>query len=402
MANTDKIEISYKPTFPQIIMTIVGIACIVFFRNIPGFLLGAFFVAAGLLVQFGLKDYKVFDVYSDHIVVYDDHGNIMIDIDYHDIAEWNINKTKSYSLYIKLIDGRELTRESFQVAKLNKALNRYIADKETQAVRMKRSRETKLVFRNPFKRRKGSKMDVKKEYFALVKASINDVYLEESSDLKKVANIICDTMVNKGVVQLFGSKHANEFVNELNFRAGGLAPYHGMNVSILDEKGLVDHDIIESNAVYDDTKYLDLLLSQYKLDDRDMIIIVSQYGNEPLVVELAKRYHDNGQKVIAVVNMKSYEVALAKHESGKKLLDYADMSLDMGASEPDVALKIGDYRIGQTSSTIANVIAQMLTGEVYNCFIERGLEAPVLLSANIKGADVHNNALTDVYEGRVR
>ena len=245
-------------------------------------------------------------------------------------------------------------------------------------------------------------MDVKKEYFALVKASINDAYLEESSDLKKVANIICDTMVNKGVVQLFGSKHANEFVNELNFRAGGLAPYHGMNVSILDEKGLVDHDIIESNAVYDDTKYLDLLLSQYKLDDRDMIIIVSQYGNEPLVVELAKRYHDNGQKVIAVVNMKSYEVALAKHESGKKLLDYADMSLDMGASEPDVALKIGDYRIGQTSSTIANVIAQMLTGEVYNCFIERGLEAPVLLSANIKGADVHNNALTDVYEGRVR
>ena len=245
-------------------------------------------------------------------------------------------------------------------------------------------------------------MDVKKEYFDLLKGQIQDAYLEQSEKMKKVANVICDTMENGGVVQLFGSRHANEFVNELNYRAGGLAPYHGMNVSILDLNGLVDHEVIATNKIYDDTSYLDLLLSQYKLDDRDMIIVVSQYGNEPLVVELAKRYHDKGQKVVAVVNMASYEVSKPEHESGKKLLDFADMYLDMGSSEPDTALEVAGYRVGQTSSTVANVIAQMLTGEVYNCFKERGKEAPVLLSANLKGADAHNNALTDVYEGRVR
>ena len=73
-----------------------------------------------------------------------------------------------------------------------------------------------------------------------------------------------------------------------------------------------------------------------------------------------------------------------------------------GADEPDLALDIDGIRTGQLSSTVCNVIAQMITAEIYNCFVSKGKEAPVLLSANIKGADVHNNSLTDPYGRRVR
>ncbi len=127
-----------------------------------------------------------------------------------------------------------------------------------------------------------------------------------------------------------------------------------------------------------------------------MYCLVSFYGNEPLIVELARRAKEKGQKVVAVVNRKSYD------KYGGKLLDYADLYLDMDADEPDLALDIDGVKTGQLSSTVCNVIAQMITAEVYNSFVSKGKEAPVLLSANIKGADIHNNSLTDPYGRRVR
>ena len=64
--------------------------------------------------------------------------------------------------------------------------------------------------------------------------------------------------------------------------------------------------------------------------------------------------------------------------------------------------EINGLKVGQLSSTVSNVTAQMLTAELYDWFKSQGKEAPVLLSANIKGADVHNNTLTDPYGRRVR
>ena len=83
-------------------------------------------------------------------------------------------------------------------------------------------------------------------------------------------------------------------------------------------------------------------------------------------------------------------------------MDYCDLYLDMMADDPDVAVDLDGLKVGQIGNTVSNVMAQMLTAEIYNYYVSHGKEAPVLLSANVKGADVHNNSLTDPYEGRIR
>lgn len=245
-------------------------------------------------------------------------------------------------------------------------------------------------------------MDIKKQYFELAKQGIENAYQINHEEMKKVAKCICDCMVNHGVVQLFGVNHGDEVVNELNFRAGGLAPYHGLKPMDLAFKGIITRDVVDNGEIYKTTKYVDDLLGLYKLDDRDMYFITSFYGNEPMAVELAKRAKEKGQKVVGLVNKASYLVSPVLHESGKKLLDYCDYALDMGAKEVDTALVVDNHPVGQLSSIYANVIAQMLTADIFNEFVERKIEAPVLLSANVAGADIHNNALTDQYNGRVR
>ena len=236
-------------------------------------------------------------------------------------------------------------------------------------------------------------MDVKKQYFELIKQRISDVYELNKDKMKKVASMFGECMESKGVVQLVGFKHSEEFVNELNYRAGGIAPYHALKFRdlVLNEK--YSQDKIDSGEAYSDLSVVDLFYNHYQMDDRDMFCLVSFYGDEPILEEIAKRAKAKGQKVVVVLNVKSNK---------GNLLDYADEYLDMGADEVDVAQYIDGNPVGQLSSTSTNVMAQMLTAEVYNYYVSQGKEAPVLLSANVKGADIHNNSLTDPYERRVR
>lgn len=239
-------------------------------------------------------------------------------------------------------------------------------------------------------------MDIKKQYFDLVKKKVEEVYATQLASIENVARLFGECMENQGVVQFFGVRHGEEFVNELNYRAGGIAPFHGLKLKDLVLMEKVDQKDIDSDVIYNDVTVADRFAQAYDLDDRDLYCLVSFYGNEPLVLELARRAKEKGQKVVGVVNKKSYDAC------GGKLLDYCDLYLDMGADEPDNAIDLDGVKIGQLSSTVSNVTAQMLTAELYRYFTEKGKEAPVLLSANVKGADVHNNSLTDPYGRRVR
>lgn len=239
-------------------------------------------------------------------------------------------------------------------------------------------------------------MDIKRQYFDAIQNKIEAVYNAQNEKINKVAHIFGDCMTSGGVVQLFGVNHGEEFVNELVYRAGGIAPLHGFKLKDLMLKGLVNQKDIDSGEVYNKTEVVDLFLNNNQVDDRDMIVLVSFKGNEPLLIEFAKRYKENGQKVVVVINKVSYDA------TNSNLLDYADEYLDMSSDDPDIALNIGDLKVGQISSTVTNVIAQMLTAEMYAYYKEKGLDAPVLLSANIKNADIHNNSLTDPYERRIR
>ena len=239
-------------------------------------------------------------------------------------------------------------------------------------------------------------MDIKKQYFDLIKKNIDDAYNSQKDKLKIIASMFGQCMENGGVVQLFGVNHGEEFVNELNYRAGGIAPFHALRLRNMMLMNLIDQKDIDTGEIYNDLSVIDKFNEAFDLDDRDMYCLVSYYGNEPLIIELAKKAKKNNQKVVAVINKKAYD------KTNSNLLEYCDEYLDMECEDPDIAIDLDGIKIGQLSSTVTNVLAQMLTAEIYSYFIDKGKDAPVLLSANINGADVHNNSLTDPYGRRIR
>jgi uncharacterized phosphosugar-binding protein len=92
-----------------------------------------------------------------------------------------------------------------------------------------------------------------------------------------------------------------------------------------------------------------------------------------------------------------------KHESGKRLLDFADVTLDTGAPYGDAILSMGDGMTAcAVSSVTAAVLVQMIIAEAVRRLVAEGVTPPVYISSNVPGGHDRNLTLEHLYEGRIR
>ena len=240
-----------------------------------------------------------------------------------------------------------------------------------------------------------------KEFFETVITYIDEVADKERETIYAAAKMMGDNMNANGVVQLFGLNHGKEFSMELGYRAGGLMPFHKCEVRDLALRGVCTEAELNDPSFDHNPENAHKLLDLYRIDPEDMFLIVSESGCEAIVVEAAKRAKAEGRNVIGVINKKVSDITESTHESKEKLADVADLIIDTHAPLTDAVLDVdGTHKMNHVGTIVGNVIAQMLTAETYRYLCENGYECPVLLSANLKGADVHNRRLSDKYAGR--
>lgn len=244
-------------------------------------------------------------------------------------------------------------------------------------------------------------MSKSKDFFEIAKSYIKEVKETQQEPIIEASKMMGDCMDNNGVVQLFGIKHGLAFSMELGYRAGGLMPFHQIKPRDLALRGKINEAELLGNDFEMDPANAKKLLEIYNILPEDMFILISFAGNEPIMIETAMEAKRNNQKVIAVISKSQYAKSPALHPSKKKLADFADLVLDTMGPCPDTVLALNDeIKINQVNTICGNVIAQMLTAETYRYLNENNKPCPVLLSANVKGADVHNREISDQYLGR--
>ncbi len=243
-------------------------------------------------------------------------------------------------------------------------------------------------------------MSKTRDFFNLSKVVIEKVKVNQKEKIVDAAKLMGDCMDNNGVVQLFGIDHGLAFSMELGYRAGGLMPFHQIIPTDLALRDVMNEEVVKSPSFSQDASNAAKLLSIYNILDEDMFILISYKGNEPILVETALMAKAKNQKVIVVTNLETHNSLNAVHSSGKKLGDLADIVIDIMVASPDVNVVVGEYKATQIATVSGNIIAQMLTAETYRYLQDNNKDCPVLLSANVKGADVHNRAISDKYFGR--
>ncbi|MDR1794426.1 MAG: sugar isomerase domain-containing protein [Erysipelotrichaceae bacterium] len=239
-----------------------------------------------------------------------------------------------------------------------------------------------------------------KDYYAAVKKILDDTKAAQKDNIIHWAKCFGDIMENNGIIQLFGIEHDMAFSMELGYRAGGLMPYHRIYVRDLLLRGIVKEEETFAPDFYERGDLAEKLWATYNIQKEDAIFIGAISSFYPVTLDFAKLAKAKGFKIFFM----SSSEALEKSESaeiGKQIKALADEFLDLGIPYPDTILPYKDgIKITQAANVAANMVVQMLTAEIYRYLKEKGSEVPVLLSANVTGADVHNKAISDKYLGR--
>jgi uncharacterized phosphosugar-binding protein len=224
------------------------------------------------------------------------------------------------------------------------------------------------------------------KYFSYVTDLLEQVARESGPAIQQSAEAIADAIQHDGVLLLFGSGHSALIAKDAAYRAGGLAP-------ALQIEDIADGDAERTEGL---AKYI---LARYDPRPGSVIAIISNSGINPVPIEMAMLSKAAGLKVIAITSLTHSKAVPSRHSSEKKLHELADIVIDTHSAPGDAAIQLpgGPLRSGATSTAVGSAVLQALTVQTAALLIERGLEPPVWISANLPDGDAHNSKLLERY-----
>jgi uncharacterized phosphosugar-binding protein len=217
------------------------------------------------------------------------------------------------------------------------------------------------------------------------------------------ATLFAECVLGDGVIQAFGTGHSQGTALEIAGRAGGMVPTNRIALSDLVQFGGEDPSVLADPMLERRADVSGRLYSLASPQPQDLFVIASSSGVNSSVVEMAHVVKDAGHKLVAITSVQHSTRVPAKHPSGKRLADLADVTLDNGAPFGDTLLAMPDgTAAGAASSLTAGLLVQMVVAESVRLLLERGATPPVYVSNNVPGGYERNQQFEAKYEGRIR
>lgn len=246
--------------------------------------------------------------------------------------------------------------------------------------------------------------DLIRSYGADIRDLISQIE-QETPVIRKAAEVISDSVQKDLMVHVIGpGGHSNIAVEEVLWRAGGLMIWN----TILDAGTNLIHGAKRSNRIERTVGYAKTVLDCYGVGrhEGEVIVIVNAYGINAMTIDTVLECKKRGVTTIAVTSDSFAKIVPqghpARHPSGKNLYEEADIFINNHLPVGDAAVSFDNTGItsGSTSTFCNCFVMNCLTLEVIDCLLKRGIEPPVLVSANMPGGDEHNRALEEKYGPR--
>jgi uncharacterized phosphosugar-binding protein len=216
----------------------------------------------------------------------------------------------------------------------------------------------------------------------------------QRSALETGATAIVEALDAGGIVHVFGTGHSHIIAEELFARAAGPTFVH----AILDDSLMLHTNPGLSTRTERLSGYAEAVLEGYDLRPEDVLVVVSNSGRNAVPVEATMYAAGRGLTTIAMTSVTHSSQVASRHESGRKLMDVADIVIDTGAPAGDGHLRLGSgEQYGPTSTALAIVLGHTMLSLVVEELDRRGDEPPLLRSANLDGSDAINAARKEAY-----
>ncbi|MFE2291208.1 SIS domain-containing protein [Streptomyces sp. NPDC059452] len=224
---------------------------------------------------------------------------------------------------------------------------------------------------------------------------------EEAGSITAAGTAIADTVEAGGRLFAYGAGHSSLAAQDVVYRAGGLAL-----MNLLTVPGTTGVDVMPAtlgSALERVDGLASAVLDTSPATSGDVLVIISLSGRNALPVEMAQNARALGLTVIGVTSVAYAEHTRSRHVSGGFLRDHCDIVLDSKIAIGDAELTAPGIEapFAPASTVVTSAIMQAMLAAAAEQLVARGIEPPLLRSANVDGGHDWNGRVMTEYRERI-
>jgi uncharacterized phosphosugar-binding protein len=239
-------------------------------------------------------------------------------------------------------------------------------------------------------------------YLDATQAILEKIRATQLAPIGQAAAICAESIAAGGLVHLFGTGHSRIPVEEIFPRHGSFPGFHPIV-----ELSLTYHTQVVGANGQRQAMFLErieglgeVILSNFAFGPHDSCIVFSNGGVNEVVIDVALGAKRRGMPVIAVVSREHCAASPARHSSGQRLPDIADVTLDNCAPIGDALVTVAglEYPVGPASTVGYAIVVNMLKCLVAAELTRRGQPPLVLTSGALIGSQASAELFDRTYD----
>ncbi len=237
------------------------------------------------------------------------------------------------------------------------------------------------------------------ELFEIVKKQSHEMFETQGKNIEIAAEAMANTIAKDGLIHVFGCGHSQMFAQEMFYRAGGLVPVNALLIPHLSLNPVAKlSTLLERTEGFVET-YLDL---EYTTSN-DTMIIVSISGRNGAVVDMALAAKKKNMTVIALTSEKFSLQVPSRHSSNKRLMDVADIVIDINCEFGDAALSMEglEHKFVGTSTILGMMVIEGMVAQTIENLVKANIHPPIWVSSNTEEGDEINKVHINNYKDKI-
>ena len=236
------------------------------------------------------------------------------------------------------------------------------------------------------------------EYLENVEGILEQIKANQPQYRETAAAILAQVKKG-GMIFPFGTGHGHLLALEMFYRAGGMVRVN----PILTEELMLHKSATGSSAFERSEGKAEPLLNEYNVGDKDVVIVFSNIGINPLTIEMALGAKERGALTVALTNLNHSRPLQSRHHSGLKLYEICDFVLDNFGVLGDACVEVASgIKIGPTSTIAGAAIVHTLTAMMVEMAEADGYDLELYTSGNVPNGHERNLYLIEKYKDIIK
>jgi len=245
-------------------------------------------------------------------------------------------------------------------------------------------------------------LSITDRYLDNVVASVERIRDTQAESIRAAARACAKSIAGEKLAFTFGTGHGSFAALECFPRTGtpvGFRPIVESAIAnfhhVLGDQGAFQYRFLHALEGYGRA-----ILRAHRLDAGDTMVLFSHSGINAVILDMAIRAHEIGMTVVGVTSVPHSSAVPARHSSGRRLFEEADIVIDTGVPLSDAAVPVEglEHPVGPTSTVLATAVAHAMVGETVQELVRLGVRPHVMVNPNTAGKDAANAINDGNYE----